>query len=79
MATTGNLVDDWFDNTKGVAPQELRTDGEWVWLGDLAYYVEKYAVDLPQEFLEHMARREWIASRLSHEALIQAEEDFFAD
>jgi hypothetical protein len=63
--TTGRLVDDWFDGTPGIAPQEIRTDGEWLWPGHYAYYVKKYGVDIPQEFLDHMARQGWIAPELT--------------
>ncbi len=32
----------------------LETDGEWVWRADLKYFVEKYRVQLPDEFIEHV-------------------------
>ena len=34
------------------APHVL-TDGEYVWRGDLAYYVETYLVGLPRRFTRH--------------------------
>ncbi len=33
----------------------LLTDGEWVWRQDLAYFVQKYRVGLPDDFLAHVA------------------------
>lgn len=34
----------------------LVTDGEWIWREDLKYFVEKYNVGLPQDFLNHVSR-----------------------
>lgn len=61
----GVLVDDWFDGTRGIAQAEESTDGVWLWPGHYAYYVEKYGVDVPQEFLGHMSRQGWIAPELT--------------
>lgn len=38
------------------------TDGEWLWPGDLSYYVRKYALKLPEEFVETMQKNEWKVS-----------------
>ena len=35
------------------------SDGEWVWPSDLKYYVRKYHVNLPDEFMEHMVSNSW--------------------
>lgn len=78
LATTGMMVDDWFDKqANAIAPRETRTDGVWLWSGDLAYYVRKYGVALPPEFLSHMAARGWKAPPLDDQALRIAEENFF--
>jgi hypothetical protein len=37
----------------------LRTDGEFLWPSDLAHYVEKYRVGLPEDFLRHMEMNDW--------------------
>ncbi|MDO3617322.1 hypothetical protein Q3O97_15835 [Ralstonia pseudosolanacearum] len=37
----------------------LLTDGKFVWPSDLAYYVDKYRVGLPPEFLMHMEASDW--------------------
>ena len=34
------------------------TDGEWIWSGDLSYYVKNYNLQLPEEFLATMVRNE---------------------
>jgi hypothetical protein len=52
IATTGMLVDDVLDPTNtGIAAEEVVTDGTWVWPGALAYYVGRYRVRLPDEFV----------------------------
>ena len=35
------------------------TDGIWLWPSDLAYYVKKYGVKLPEEFIETMRNNNW--------------------
>jgi hypothetical protein len=30
------------------------SDGDWVWRQDLAYFVERYRIRLPEEFLRHV-------------------------
>ncbi|MET2523851.1 hypothetical protein [Ralstonia pseudosolanacearum] len=37
----------------------LLTDGKFLWPSDLAYYVERHRVELPQEFFEYMAVNSW--------------------
>ena len=36
------------------------TDGTWVWPGDLGYYVEKYFLKLPEDFIRTMEENNWI-------------------
>lgn len=38
------------------------TDGTWVWPGDLIYYVEKYNLQLPKEFLDFMEGNNYLMS-----------------
>jgi hypothetical protein len=42
----------------------LFTDGTWLWRDDLPYYVAKYHVALPPEFLAHARRLGYAASRV---------------
>ncbi|MCY1045330.1 hypothetical protein OV208_28700 [Corallococcus sp. bb12-1] len=39
----------------------LLTDGVHSWLGELAHYVARYHVRLPEEWVEHMRRHHWTA------------------
>ena len=43
---------DPFDNSVCIdGGPSLLSDGEWIWRSDLAYFVEKYKVALPDEFI----------------------------
>lgn len=39
------------------------TDGEWIWPGDLAYYVKQYKLKLPSEFVKTMENNGWIVKK----------------
>lgn len=55
MATTGQLLGDVLDSSAGdVSVENIRTDGTWVWPEVLAYYVERYHVSLPPDFVQHV-------------------------
>ncbi|HEX5273045.1 MAG TPA: hypothetical protein VFW33_21255 [Gemmataceae bacterium] len=79
----GGGVPDWFDPTcrranpivdgkveDGATPM---TDGVWFWPAALIYFVEKYNVRLPQEFIEHAARNGW---RVDREAVARGVYDY---
>ncbi len=52
------VVYDVLDNKAGpVGSPNILTDGVWAWPGDLPYYVEKYHLRLPKEFVEHVRGR----------------------
>lgn len=42
-----------------VSPPHLLTDGRWVWPADLAHYVERYRVGVPDEFLADIEAAGW--------------------
>lgn len=44
-----------------ICAPNVRTDGVYAWPEDLAYYFEHYHVDLPAEFLRHIAAAKWKA------------------
>lgn len=50
---------------KNICQYSTLTDGVWIWPSHLAYYVRTYHVVLPEEFLDHMASRKWVAPELS--------------
>ncbi len=43
-----------------IGTMSIRTDGVWKWPEDLAYYIEKYNLFLPKEFIEHMVSKGFI-------------------
>jgi hypothetical protein len=68
----GADLPDWFDPSRranpiidgqlegGVTPM---TDGTWFWPAGLIYFIEKYNVRVPQEFIEHAAASGWRVDR----------------
>lgn len=59
IATTG-FVEDVLKPGQLICCPHILTDGVWAWPADLAYYVEKYHVQLPNEFVKFMKGRNWI-------------------
>ena len=53
------FAEDVFDGTDA-GKMSLLTDGTYLWPGSLAHYVEKYDVELPEEFEAFMAARRWV-------------------
>lgn len=54
---------DVLDPTRqGVPAPHLLTDGRWIWPADLAYYVEIYRVEVPEEFLADAQAEGWVVS-----------------
>lgn len=50
---------DIFDPTKRAGSASTATDGVYVWPLRLAYYVENYDVELPDDFEKHMETNQW--------------------
>jgi len=44
-----------------ICAPNIHTDGAYAWPEDLAYYVERYHVALPEDFLSHLATAKWKA------------------
>lgn len=44
-----------------ICAPNIHTDGTYAWSEDLAYYVERYHVALPADFLAHLAAAKWKA------------------
>ena len=57
-ASTG-LSRDFFDNKVTIGTLGVLTDGHWAWSTDLSYYVRKFKVALPADFLEYMENNKW--------------------
>jgi hypothetical protein len=71
LATTSKWVSDVLSGDPApVAQLETRTDGDWFWPADLAYYVERYHVRLPDEFVAHAERLGWHPPALTEDQLV---------
>jgi hypothetical protein len=78
----GGGLPDWFDPTcranpiingrvrDGATPM---TDGVWLWPAGLIYFIEKYNVRVPQEFIEYAANHGW---RVDRELVAQGVYDY---
>lgn len=73
---SGNLLvacpgvgQDALEKGKLSGPLHIYTDGKWAWPGDLAYYVTKYHVSLPEEFIQQMKANNWEVPHLNREVL----------
>ena len=53
------LSEDYFEPTRRIKGPSMRTDGTYVWPEYLAYYVDRYDVELPPDFEAHMHTLAW--------------------
>lgn len=66
LVACGGIVTDILNPENGFAGcPELKTDGIWVWPGDLAYYVKQYHLALNEEFIKTMKNSNWHISNSS--------------
>ena len=57
---TPGLTRDVLDPTSPIiGPPHVLTDGVWMWPADLPYYVKKYHVELPADFIERIRERDY--------------------
>jgi len=70
--TMGANLTDWFDRAYKANPvihgeveggTTPMGDGEWFWYAGLIYFVEKYNVRLPEEFVQHAEDQGWRVSQ----------------
>lgn len=60
LVACGGIMTDIINPSNGFAGcPELKTDGIWVWSGDLAYYVKHYHLGLEEKFIETMKNNNW--------------------
>jgi hypothetical protein len=57
FGVTHDILDESSDFT---TEPHILTDGTWAWFNELSYYVEKYHVKLPDDFLVHMESSNWL-------------------
>ncbi len=60
LGARGGFVSDVFDpSSRTPLVPHLYTDGIYLWRLDIAHYVEKYHLRLPEDFIRHMASMNW--------------------
>lgn len=59
MASPGIVRDVVDSESPMIGSLSILTDGRYAWPSDLAHYVERYHVRLPEDFLAHMAAQHW--------------------
>jgi hypothetical protein len=70
--TMGADLTDWLDRSRKANPlidghpeggTTEMTDGVWFWYAGLIYFIERYNLRVPDEFVEHAARNNWRVDR----------------
>jgi hypothetical protein len=69
MSAGPDVLDPDAPNMTGIG--SLITDGTWLWREDLPYYIAKYHVFLPNEFLEHIRSLDYTAPTVLESRLIE--------
>jgi hypothetical protein len=65
-AGCGGVVPDALDPSLPVRlGLDILTDGVWEWPQYLSYYIKRYHISLPDEFIEHMRINDWIVPNVS--------------
>lgn len=54
MVSPTIVMDEISEEKKSIGTLCIQTDGIWVWPSDLAYYVERYNLLLPSEFVDNI-------------------------
>ena len=63
IACPGVAVDILAGGSEMSDAPHIVTDGTWAWPGDLPYYVQRYHVRLPMDFVAHAQRSGWTVSQ----------------
>ncbi|MFF5159845.1 hypothetical protein ACFY3N_27095 [Streptomyces sp. NPDC000348] len=69
MSAGPDVLDPEAPNMTGIG--SLITDGTWLWREDLPYYIAKYHVSLPDDFLEHIRSLDYAAPTVPESRLIE--------
>jgi hypothetical protein len=81
----GHLLVDFTETTRDViggkeriiGGSSLRSDNTWIWRIDLSFYVRKYHLKLPDEFVEHARSQGFTVPEKNPEMLIARARSFF--
>ncbi|OSP38959.1 hypothetical protein B7767_34455 [Streptomyces sp. 13-12-16] len=69
MSAGPDVLDPDAPNMTGIG--SLITDGTWLWREDLSYYIAKYHVSLPNDFLERIRSLDYTAPTVLESRLIE--------
>jgi hypothetical protein len=80
LAGVGRYVEDVLDPTARPAlTPSPKTDGVWLWREDLAHYVARHHVALPDEFVAHMRANGWAVPALSRAEVSRLSRQLFRE
>lgn len=54
-----------------IGSPHILTDGAWAWSADVAYYVEKYNLRIPDEFVKAMRSTGWRVPKVADLQLLE--------
>ena len=54
-----------------IGSPHILTDGTWAWSADVAYYVEKYNLRIPDDFVEAMRNNSWRVPKVADLQLLE--------
>ncbi|MFF8268945.1 hypothetical protein ACF059_16330 [Streptomyces sp. NPDC016562] len=67
LSIMGSVNDALGSDERILGGDNILTDGEWVWRGDLGFYVATYHVSLPDEFLQQVRARRYVMPQASRD------------
>ena len=80
VAAVPGIERDCMANNAVIAdPPHVRTDGRWLWVQTLAYWVEQYDVELPSEFVVHICQNKFLPPSTSGIKITEANAPWRAD
>lgn len=59
LAIPGTVSDLLSDTEVTIGPPHVFTDGTWAWSADVVYYIQKYHIAVPTDFVQFMQHNNW--------------------
>ena len=56
-----------------IGSPHIFTDGEWFWTADVIHYIENYHIQVPDDLLAKMKKKDWKCPEVDPDALDEAE------
>ncbi|MFD9270054.1 hypothetical protein ACFWB1_21130 [Streptomyces goshikiensis] len=67
LSFMGSVKDVLGSGERILGGDNIFTDGEWVWRGDLSFYVMTYHLSIPIDFLEQIRERKYLMPDVSRD------------